>query len=49
MSKHNAHKFSPEGRDRAVRLLQAHRVDHPPQWLAVASIAPKIGFSPPPY
>jgi transposase-like protein len=45
MSKNNANKFSPEVRERAVRLVQEHRVDYPSLWLAVESIAPKIGCS----
>jgi transposase-like protein len=43
MSKNNANKFSPEVRERAVRLVQEHRSDYPSLWLAVESIAPKIG------
>lgn len=45
MSKNNANKFSPEVRERAVRLVQEHRADYPSLWLAVESIAPKIGCS----
>ena len=41
MSKSN--KFSPEVRERAVRLVQEHRDDYPSQWAAARSIAPKIG------
>ena len=36
-------KFSPEVRERAVRLVQEHRGDYPSLWAAVESIAPKIG------
>ncbi|GAA0535767.1 transposase [Pigmentiphaga daeguensis] len=43
MSKNN--KFSPEVRERAVRLVQEHRGEYPSQWAAVQSIAPKIGCS----
>jgi transposase len=42
-------KFSPEGRERAVRaarLVQEHRGEYPSLWLAVESIAPKIGCVP---
>ena len=39
-------KFSPEVRERAVRLVQEHRADYPSLWAAVASIAPKIGCVP---
>lgn len=44
MSKQN--KFSPEVRDRAVRLVQEHRGEYPSLWAAVESIAPKIGCVP---
>ncbi|WP_299451360.1 IS3 family transposase [uncultured Pigmentiphaga sp.] len=43
MSKNN--KFSPEVRERAVRLVQEHRDEYRSQWAAVQSIAPKIGCS----
>jgi len=36
-------KFSPEVRDRAVRLVREQRGEHPSLWAAVESIAPKIG------
>ena len=39
-------KFSPEVRGRAVRLVQEHRGDYPSLWVAVESIAPKIGYIP---
>lgn len=39
-------KFSPEVRERAVRLVQEHRGDYPSLWAAVESIAPKIGCVP---
>lgn len=45
MSKNNANKFSPEVRERAVRLVQEHRSEYPSLWVAVESIAPKIGCS----
>ena len=44
MNKSN--KFSPEVRDRAVRLVQEHRGEYPSLWAAVESIAPKIGCVP---
>jgi transposase-like protein len=45
MSKNNANKFSPEVRERAVRLVQESRSEYPSLWVAVESIAPKIGCS----
>jgi transposase-like protein len=36
-------KFSPEVRERAVRLVFECREEHPSQWAAVVSIAGKIG------
>jgi transposase-like protein len=39
-------KFSPEVRERAVRMVQEHRGDHPSLWAAVESIGPKIGCVP---
>jgi len=38
-------KFSPEVRDRAVRLVREQRGEHPSMWAAVESIAPMIGCS----
>lgn len=38
-------KFSPEVRERAVRLVNECRKDHPSQWAAIESIAVKIGCS----
>ena len=36
-------KFSPEVRERAVRMVFEHRADHPSQWAAIVAIAAKIG------
>lgn len=44
MNKSN--KFSPEVRERAVRMVQEHRGEYPSLWAAVASMAPKIGCVP---
>ena len=39
-------KFSPEVRERAVRMVQEHRGESPSLWAAVESMAPKIGCVP---
>ena len=36
-------KFSPEFRERAVRMVTECRADHPSLWSSVKSIAAKIG------
>ncbi len=35
--------FSPEVRERAVRMVREHRGEHESQWAAIGSIAAKIG------
>ena len=45
MSK-TTNKFSPEVRDRAVRMVFDHERDHSSRWAAVVSIAEKIGCVP---
>ena len=44
MKKQN--KFSPEVRERAVRMVQEHRGEYPSLWATIESIAPKIGCVP---
>ena len=39
-------KFSPEVRERAVRMVQEQRGEYPSLWAAIESIAPKIGCVP---
>ena len=41
-----SNKFSPEVRERAVRMVQEHRGEYPSLWAAIESIAPKIGCVP---
>ena len=36
-------KYSPELRERAVRLVQEQAKDHPSQWAAMRSVAEKLG------
>ena len=38
-------RYSPEVRERAVRMVQEHAQEYPSQWGAIASIAQKIGCS----
>ena len=35
--------FSPEVRERAIRLVLEHQGDHESQWAAICSVAAKIG------
>jgi len=44
MNKSN--KFSPDVRERAVRMVLEHRGEYPSLWAAVESMAPKIGCVP---
>ncbi|MGK0171935.1 MAG: transposase [Gammaproteobacteria bacterium] len=44
MSKVN--RYSPEVRERAVRMVLEHQSEYPSQWQAICSIAGKIGCSP---
>ena len=43
MTKKTANRFSPEVRQRAVRMVLDHGGDHASQWAALGSIAAKIG------
>ena len=40
-----ASRYSPEVRERAVRMLVEHQGEHESQWAAIGSIAAKIGCS----
>ena len=43
MTKKTSNRFSPEVRQRAVRMVLEHGGDHASQWAAIGSIAAKIG------
>ena len=39
-------RYSPEVRERAVRMVFEHQGEHGSQWAAIGAIAPKIGCTP---
>jgi transposase-like protein len=43
MTTKTSNRFSPEVRERAVRMVPEHGSDHASQWAAIGSIAAKIG------
>jgi transposase len=43
MTKKTQNNFSPEVRERAVRMLHEHQGEYSSQWAAIQSIAAKIG------
>ena len=43
MTNKTSNRFSPEVRQRAVRMVPEHGGDHASQWAAIGSIAGKIG------
>jgi transposase len=43
MTRKTSNRFSPEIRQRAVRMVLEHGGDHASQWAAIGSIAAKIG------
>jgi transposase len=46
MTKQASPKYSPEVRERAVRMVFEHEGEHASQWAAISSIAAKIGRNP---
>ena len=43
MNSKKSNRFSPEVRERAVRMEQEHRGEYPSLWPCIESIGPKIG------
>ena len=36
-------RFSPEVRERAIRMVEEHREAHASEWAVLQSVAPKLG------
>jgi transposase len=45
MGKPKRGDFSPEVRERAIRLVREQRDQYPSQWAAISAIAPKLGIT----
>ncbi len=39
-------RYSPEVRERAVRMVVEHRDEYPSEWAAMTSVAVKLGMTP---
>ena len=45
MTSKTTNEFSPEVRDRPVRMVLDHEREHPSRWAAIVSIAAEIGYT----
>jgi transposase len=45
MRKSMSNQFSPEVRERPVRMVREHEREHASQWAAICSIAQMIGIT----
>ncbi len=43
MTKSRQQRFSPEVRERAIRLVREQAPQHASRWAAITAIAPKLG------
>jgi transposase len=44
MTKQTSHKFSPEVRERAVRMVFDHQTEYNSQWATILSLIRKVTF-----
>ena len=40
-----ASKYSPESRERPVRMVEEHAQEYPSQWVTIRSVGEKLGSS----
>ena len=43
MARRSAFSYSPELRERAVRLLLDHAIDHPSRWMTILAVGERLG------
>ena len=46
MTRKTTNKFSPEIRERSVRMVLDHEADYPSRWTAILAVSQKIGCAP---